>query len=99
MAGPISLQSGPYQPELILPRAALGLANLAWLDGATTVAFRAEFLRAMAQAPEPFVADVVRSGQVAAVREILRARPEQRRRFDQLAAQTARLHEREGPAS
>jgi tetratricopeptide (TPR) repeat protein len=93
----LSLQSGPYEPDLILPRAALGLANWAWLGASTAAAFRVEFRRAMAQAPARFVHDVVDSGQVAAVRAALRGRPEQQRGFERLVAR-AGPHDG-GPAS
>jgi hypothetical protein len=77
----LALRTGPFQPELTLPRAALGLTNWPWLDPAARALFGAEFAHAMRLAPNRFMADVLASGRSTEVREALAAAPAERRAF------------------
>lgn len=78
----LALRTGPYQPELALPRAALGLTNWPWLDTATRAQVGAEFAHAMRLAPDRFIADVLDSGRSVEVRAALAALPAEQRAFD-----------------
>jgi hypothetical protein len=88
----LALRTGPYQPELALPRAALGLTNWPWLDADTRERFGAEFGLALRLAPDRFIADVMDSGRSAAVRAALAAAPAERRELER------RLQERQVPS-
>jgi hypothetical protein len=76
----LALRTGPYQPELALPRSALGLTNWPWLDPAARARFGPEFAHAMRLAPDRFTADVLASGRSAEVRAALA--PAERRAFE-----------------
>jgi tetratricopeptide (TPR) repeat protein len=78
----LALRTGPYQPELALPRAALGLTNWAWLDPDARARLGAEFAHAMRFAPDRFTADVLASGRSAEVREALAVAPAEGRAFE-----------------
>jgi tetratricopeptide (TPR) repeat protein len=78
----LALRTGPYQPELALPRAALGLTNWPWLDPDARTRLGVEFAHAMRRAPDRFVADVVDSGRSAQARAALVVAPAEQRAFD-----------------
>jgi tetratricopeptide (TPR) repeat protein len=84
----LALRTGPYEPNLTLPRAALGLTNWPWLAPDARARLGAEFGHALRLAPDRFVADVLDSGRSLDVRAALAAVPvEQReleRRLDEL---------------
>jgi tetratricopeptide (TPR) repeat protein len=78
----LALRTCPYQPELILPRSALGLTNWPWLDPDARARFGPEFAHAMRLAPDRFMADVLASGRSAEVRAALVLAPAERRAFE-----------------
>jgi tetratricopeptide (TPR) repeat protein len=78
----LALRIGPYQPELALPRAALGLTNWPWLGRGTVARLGAELAHALRLAPDRFVADVVDSGRKAEVRAALAVTPAARQAFE-----------------
>jgi tetratricopeptide (TPR) repeat protein len=78
----LALRTGPYQPELALPRAALGLTNWPWLDADARARLGVEFAHAMRLAPDRFVADVLDSGRSAEARGALLVAPAEQRAFD-----------------
>lgn len=78
----LALRTGPYQPELVLPRAALGLTNWPWLDQRTAAQLGVEFAHALRLAPDHFVADVLNSRRSADVRAALAGAPASQRAFD-----------------
>lgn len=84
----LALRTGPYEPDLTLPRAALGLTNWPWLAPAARARFGAEFAHALRLDPDRFLADVLDSGRSLEVRAALAAAPawqrELDRRLDQL---------------
>jgi hypothetical protein len=77
----LALRTGPYQPELTLPRAALGLTNWPWLEPEARARFGPEFAHAMRLAPDRFMADVLASGRSAEVRAALAPAPAEQRAF------------------
>jgi tetratricopeptide (TPR) repeat protein len=78
----LALRTGPYQPELALPRAALGLTNWPWLDPDARARLGVEFAHAMRLAPDRFLADVLDSGRSAESRAALAVAPAEQRAFD-----------------
>ena len=78
----LALRTGPYEPDLALPRAALGLANWPWLDPDTRARLGAEFAHALRLAPDRFAADVLDSGRGPEVRAALAAAPPEQRELD-----------------
>jgi hypothetical protein len=88
----LALRAGPYQRELVLPRAALGLTNWPWLDPDARARLGVEFAHAMRMAPERFVADVVDSGRSVEVLAALAAAPAEQhalaRRLDERRRQS-----------
>jgi tetratricopeptide (TPR) repeat protein len=78
----LALRTSPYQPELALPRAALGLTNWPWLDPDARARFGPEFAHALRLAPDRFTGDVLASGRSAEARAALAAAPAARRAFD-----------------
>jgi tetratricopeptide (TPR) repeat protein len=71
----LALRTGPHEPDLTLPRAALGLANWPWLAQDARVRLGAEFVHALRRAPDRFVADVLDSGRGLEARAALAAAP------------------------
>ena len=78
----LALRTGPYEPDLALPRAALGLTNWPWLDPDTRTRLGAEFAHALRLAPDRFTADVLDSGRSLEVRAALAAAPPEQRELD-----------------
>lgn len=95
----LSLRTGPYQPDLVLSRAALGLANWPWLAHATAGRLEVEFAHALRQAPDRFVADVVDSGRTAEVRARLAAQPDLARALERRLEELGRHAPSGSPAS
>lgn len=95
----LALRTAPYEPDLTLPRAALGLTNWPWLAADARARFGAEFVHALRLAPDRFVADVLHSGRRLEVRAALAAAPAElrklERRLDEL--QPRSLSRREMP--
>ena len=67
----LALRTGPYEPQLALPRSALGLTNWPWLDRRAAARLSVEFAHALRLAPDRFVADVLDSGRTTEVRAAL----------------------------
>jgi tetratricopeptide (TPR) repeat protein len=95
----LALRTGPYEPDLTLPRAALGLTNWPWLAPAARARLGAEFAHALRLAPDRFAADVLDSHRSQEVRATLAAAPaelrELDRRLDELRPRS--LSRRTGP--
>ena len=82
----LALRTGPYEPELVLTRSALGLTNWPWLEPDAGARLQAEFGLALRLDPDRFVADVSTSGRSVEVRAALAATPAAQLDFDRRLA-------------
>jgi hypothetical protein len=94
----LALRTGPYEPQLALPRSALGLTNWPWLDHRTAAELGMEFAHALRLEPNRFVADVLDSGRATEVRAALAVAPAGRRAFDHQLEEFGRSLFSEGAA-
>jgi hypothetical protein len=94
----LALRTGPYEPQLALPRSALGLTNWPWLDHRTATELGMEFAHALRMEPDRFIADVLDSGRATEVRAALTVAPAGRRAFDHQLEEVGRSPPAEGAA-
>jgi hypothetical protein len=94
----LALRTGPYEPQLALPRSALGLTNWPWLDHRTAAELGMEFAHALRLEPSRFLADVLDSGRTAAVSAALAVAPAGRRAFDHQLEELGRSPPAKGAA-
>jgi tetratricopeptide (TPR) repeat protein len=94
----LALRTGPHEPQLALPRSALGLTNWPWLDRGAVARLGIEFAHALRLAPDRFVADVLDSGRAAEVRAALAVARGGQRAFDHQLEALGRSPRLEGAA-